>query len=427
MATTTTVASALKARFYLDQNTIPDMTQGESPALAQISKVTDWGGSDGVFPIIYGNNTSTSATLSTSQTNAGALAITAWSIKPTSNKKHYTIAKIPGDVIRMMDGGTKNAYFPAVEGEVQSAFSGAGRSLSVRLFGDGSGAIAQVKNVGAGSSAGELGNTTLICGNSTVGAMPWQAKYFEVGKKYVAASAKTGSTRNSAATLTVASKDEDAGTVTFTAALSSGIGAIAQNDYLFPEGDRTDAVTNGCIDGFEAWTPYDRTVGSNLATAFHGVTRATNPSVLAGAYADGTSKSLYQSIFDMIVKLCDRKSKPDKVWTSFSKWGELCNELGSKASVDNINIGRYGFQGLKILGPKGMVDVMPDNGCPDNRIFVHQSNTWKLLSLGKPIGFLDEDDQKMLRESAADSYEVRVGGYIEAVCLAPGWNGVIAV
>jgi hypothetical protein len=53
-STFTTMGAALKTRFYLDKNTIPDLTYEESPAFALIPKSEDWGGDNSTFPIILG-------------------------------------------------------------------------------------------------------------------------------------------------------------------------------------------------------------------------------------------------------------------------------------------------------------------------------------------------------------------------------------
>jgi len=206
------------------------------------------------------------------------------------------------------------------------------------------------------------------------------------------------------------------------------IGAAAAGDTVFRIGNRQDsaAPTRLRIAGFEAWIPYVRT---GLSTALFGVDRSLHPTRLAGAYLNGSTKSIKESIKSMITTLASRGGKPDYAVVSFDKWDQLSNELGSKVEYTDVKVGEtgvVGFSGIRIQGPKGNVEVLPDIGCPDNRCFVLQRETWKLLSLGKTIGFLDEDDNRMLREGSADQYEIRIGGYMELLCMAPGRNGVIS-
>jgi hypothetical protein len=40
--------------------------------------------------------------------------------------------------------------------------------------------------------------------------------------------------------------------------------------------------------------------------------------------------------------------------------------------------------------------------------------------MGTDPGILEEDGNMVLRKAAADSYEVRVGGYPQVVCDGPG-------
>ena len=54
-------------------------------------------------------------------------------------------------------------------------------------------------------------------------------------------------------------------------------------------------------------------------------------------------------------------------------------------------------------------------------------DTWSLNTLGEAPMFLDLDNNRMLRESAADAYEVRMGYYGNVACNAPGYNCRVAL
>jgi hypothetical protein len=53
-------------------------------------------------------------------------------------------------------------------------------------------------------------------------------------------------------------------------------------------------------------------------------------------------------------------------------------------------------------------------------------DTWKFWTLGD-IGFIMEDNLRMLRDSTEDSYTWRLGYYGNLVCHAPGFNGVVTL
>jgi hypothetical protein len=71
------------------------------------------------------------------------------------------------------------------------------------------------------------------------------------------------------------------------------------------------------------------------------------------------------------------------------------------------------FRGIQINGPRGPIKVVPDQNCPNDRAFMLDMDSWKLYSLGKAPKILDTDGLRMLRDSNADSVEVRVGYYAQ--------------
>lgn len=421
MSTFTTSAAALKTRFYLDKETIPDLTYEESPAYALLPKSEDWGGNSAEFPITVGQNQTGSASFAKAQGNKGTAAGTflmkRWSLSPSLNKKHYSFATVPGDLIRAMEGNA-NAYFPQVAADVESAFKSNARRFSVDLFRDGFGAIGSILNPGG------ISGSTITLSNAE------DAKNFEANMVVQFSQSNAGHVlRNAGGELTVAAVDEDAGIITFTAAVGT-LAAVAVGDFVFPTGDRQDSATPARLRlvGFEGWVPFDRT--TITGTPFFGVDRTIHKTRLGGSFLDGTQKSIRESVQTMVSVLAGRKAKPKYAFCSFSKWNELALEMGSNVQYVDLKAGAtgaVGFTGIRVNGPKGNVEVLPDQGCPSNRCFVIQPDTWKLLSLGRPIGFLDEDEQRMLRETSSDSYEIRIGGYVELLCMAPGYNGVIAL
>lgn len=425
MSSFTTAAAAIKTRFYLDKNTIPDMTYEESPLYALLPKSEDWGGDNSTFPIMIGQNQTGSATFATSQglkaTAAGTYNLKKWLLPSSGNKKHYTFATIPGDLIRAMEGNA-NAYFPEVSANVESAIKASARRFSIDIFRDGFGAVGTI-------AAGGITLATITLTQAE------DAKNFEQNMNVIFSATNgsavlRGAGGGAAQVLIVDSVNEDAGTVTFTANVSTvtgGGGVVAVGDVCFPFGDRQDSVTPARLRlvGMEGWVPFDRTT---LTGTFFNIDRTKNPTRLGGSFLDGTTKSIRESIQTMVALLASRKANPKYAFVSFSKWNELSLELGSNVQYVDVKAGEQGavgFRGIRVNGPKGTVEVLPDQGCPSNRCFVIQPDTWKLLSLGKPIGFLDEDDNRMLRETTSDSYEVRIGGYVELLCMAPGFNGVI--
>ena len=86
-----------------------------------------------------------------------------------------------------------------------------------------------------------------------------------------------------------------------------------------------------------------------------------------------------------------------------------------------------GFRGVQVHSGKRTITVLSDDNVSGDRIAVVTRNSWRLDSLKKPIRILDLDSNKFLRESNADGYELRVGGYKQVQCNAPAYNMNIAL
>ena len=108
---------------------------------------------------------------------------------------------------------------------------------------------------------------------------------------------------------------------------------------------------------------------------------------------------------------------------NYSNFADLEKALGSKVSYVEKNIKpEIGFRGILIHGPRGPINVIPDQNCPNGVAYMIQLDVWKLYSLGKAPRILSGDGLKQLRVSDADAVEVRVGYYAQLGCRAPGWN-----
>ncbi len=99
--------------------------------------------------------------------------------------------------------------------------------------------------------------------------------------------------------------------------------------------------------------------------------------------------------------------------------------LGSKVIYDQekTDIPDIGFKGVQLVAPgaSGFVKVFADPNCPKGFFHILQLDTWTLWTRGE-IGFLMDDDQRILRNTASDSYELRMGYYGNVVCDAPAYN-----
>ena len=108
---------------------------------------------------------------------------------------------------------------------------------------------------------------------------------------------------------------------------------------------------------------------------------------------------------------------------NYNNFADLEKALGSKVSYVEKNIKpEIGFRGILIHGPRGPINVIPDQNCPNGVAYMIQLDVWKLYSLGKAPRILSGDGLKQLRVYNSDAVEVRVGYYAQLGCRAPGWN-----
>ncbi len=116
-------------------------------------------------------------------------------------------------------------------------------------------------------------------------------------------------------------------------------------------------------------------------------------------------------------------ARPDRVWMSIGKMADLIKSLGSKVQYIDQEWGTVGFKGVRVHLDNMVVDVFSERNCPKESMFVLQSNSWLLHSLGEAPGILNLDTLEALREPNSDGIEIRIGYYAQLSCNAPGWNG----
>ena len=217
--------------------------------------------------------------------------------------------------------------------------------------------------------------------------------------------------------ITVTDVNRDTGVLTTDA--TSAIGSAAVGDYIFQEGDY-----DAKLSGLAAWVPST----APGATSFFGLDRTTDVTRLAGIRIASSTVSglpIEEKLQVAASRLAREGGSPDVILINYENFRDLEISLGSKVVYDRAPEGAVvGWNGLTIRGPKGPIKVVPDQSCPPNRAYVLTLSTWKLGSPGPAIKVLDRDG-KLIRESAADAYEVRIAFYGNLGCLAPGWNSVV--
>jgi len=383
------------------------MVYKDQPLHALLPKYENATGENIPTPLLYGNPQARSATFSIAKSQS-ANANTKGVKFLVTRVKDYAVATVDGETMKA-SANDPGAFMSAASTEFDGALNSLARSLGIAEYGDGSGAIGQVNAEPTEAS------TTVIQLKD-----PEQVTNFEVGQVLNIWSAKTGGSQRSVdgstVNLTVSAVDRDVGTVTISSTYNAS-GTIAANDYLFCQGDR-----GLKLKGLDAWLPATApTAGDN----FFGVDRSADPVRLAGVRFDGTGKPIEDALVQGIRRAEREGAKISHIFVNYKRWAELEISLGSKVVYSDAasqEVADVGFRGIRIQGSKNFVNVIADINCPDNVAYALQMDTWQLLSLGRPVDFIEDDGKKILRQSDADGVEARMAYYAQLRCFAPGFN-----
>jgi energy-converting hydrogenase Eha subunit B len=279
------------------------------------------------------------------------------------------------------------------------------RNLHIMAYRNGSG-YRGVVGVGTGTAVLTLTN-------------PEDAHNFEVGMSIDGA---TGAGAPHGTPDTISAINRIAGTLTSTLAVWPA--AILNGDNLFVEGDYTIAAGINMVSGLEAWLP-----AVVPAPAFFGVVRTLDATRLGGLRFAGAALVIEEALNNAANLVAAHGGTPTHCFLNYTNYQDLINALGAKATYEQIESAhtgmdgaRIGFEGVRIIGPKGPIKVIPDNACPVNLGYMLQLDTWVCASIGAAPKILNQDGNRYLRVNNADQVEVRVGYYGNIGCKAPGYN-----
>ena len=389
-------AAALK-QHYTDER-IENMVYKDNPFLAMVAKYEDFGGENLKLPIKYGNPMGRSATFTTAQSNVTGGNIKAFLL---TRIKDYAIAQIENEVLEASKGNA-NAFLEAAVFAIDGSIQAATRSLAVALYGNGKGSIGVVST--SDSTTITLATTQDITN-------------FEVDMSLVSSADESGGTAGTA--ISVTGINRDTGVLTMGADPSTIFTSTLK--YIFVEGDyATDSTALLKVSGIAAWLP---STAPGSTDSFFNVNRSADVDRLGGIRFDASSLPIEEGLIGAAARAARAGGKPDYCFMNYSNFADLEKSLGSKVSYVEKNIKpEIGFRGILIHGPRGPINVIPDQNCPNGVAYMIQMDVWKLYSLGKAPRILSGDGLKQLRVYNADAIEVRVGYYGQLGCRAPGWN-----
>lgn len=403
-----TGADGILKQHYTDDR-VENMVYQDNPLLAFMPKMEDFTGKNLPVPIIYGNPQGRSATFARAQARS---LLTSSKIGDflLTRVKDYSVAVIDNETLEATKGNA-GAFLEAATVEIDGAINTLTRSLAISQYRSGYGEIGVL-------SGGVVSGTTLTL--LTIEDI----SNFEIGQELDVASSSTGSVRaygSSGNGLIVTGVDRINGVLTFAYAVNdatNGIPTIGVSDTLFVRGDHSgSSITK--IAGLEAWLP-----SSNpSATTFFGQDRSVDPTRLGGLRKDISAMPIEEGLIDGASLVAREGWKLDHYFMNYGKYAELEKALGAKVQYIDMKMNaEVSFRGIQINGPRGPINVVPDQNCPSNRVFGLTKNQWKHYSLGKSVRVIDTDGLQMLRQASADGVECRYGYYAQMGTRAPGAN-----
>ena len=360
------------------------------------------------FPISYSNGGGRSASFSNAQSNPNGskgvkLALT--------TSQDYAVIQWSDEVLESSEGADAAAFFDARKKEMDVKLIELGNSLSVSLFRSGSGSIGKIVS-------------TQSAGSTTLGlAVAEDIKNFQVGAKVYFDSVDGGGTVGTTVSF-VRSVDLVAGTFELSAtdggaALTATAADATAGQFAFVQGDY-----DAKVKGLQAWLP------STVATSgdnFFGIDRYRDRVRLAGWYLDKSGAPIEEAIAGAakdVTKIS--MANPKLCLLSPSDFLTLSLSLQSKVMYVDVKPNatvNFGYRGIMINGPKGMIECVQDSDTPDGEAFLLDMDSWELLFKGsEPLHLQNRDGLVIRAVSDADAWEARMKYNVQLACGAPGFN-----
>ena len=406
----TSFSDAFK-RLYTPQR-LESMAYKRNPLHAMFGKNMGFYGDSMPIPIVYANPQSRSADVATAIAAApnASSQIKAFLL---TRAKDYGVINIDNETMEASEND-RGAFMAARKVEVDGILNSVIRSLAIAEYRLGYGLIGKVS---------AISTATITLTN------PRDITNIEKGQVHVFAATESASAlRNTGGTttLTVLSVNRTAGTVTYTAAVSTVTGTTT-GDSIFCNGDRQDSAspTKRKVSGLLGWLP---TTAPTSGDSFFGVDRSLDTR-LGGLRQTATGSSIEEALTDAAALCFQEGGAPDKCFVNYLIWAQLEKSLQSRGVLQMAELKvtpTIGFPAIRVMGPGGPIDVVADQNCPTGIGMMLQMDRWKFWSLKGAPRVFNSDTLEMLRLSTSDGVELRAGYYGNLACDAPGYNCNIA-
>ncbi len=361
--------------------------------LSMVAKKASFYGRQMQVPVIFANpvgRSATAATAYTSSTTGGKKALFT-----VTRSQDYASVNLDGELIHSSKND-RGAFLSAVKVETDGMLDELGHSLSLSLYRNGGGARGKIASISTNT-------ITLVDAEDTANFKVGMVLENDTTDGSSGGAVDTGSSD-------VTNINEEAGTIE----LTSGTNFVA-NDFLFADGD-----FGNMLEGLSSYIPV-------TAGTLYGLDQTEHREMLAGTYISDTSFSIEESILVTAERVAKRGGRPDKCFISHEKFTNLVFGRESKVVTHSGGMDKIGFRGFPVDYSGGTLLVHPDPDCPPNDGFVLTMRSWELHHLEGLPHIVKDDGIRALRNSGADSIQIRGRYFAALVCYAPAWNGRFAI
>lgn len=402
MANTTLSSVAYLFKTVFDTG-LADESLRLHPTLDMIPKEGGFGGDSIVYAVKVGNAQNIASTASGSSGIAAAQAVGSnskgYKFTMTRVRKTGTISLDIEALKAAME--TDGAFERLVVEEVDGFVNEFTDRLGFDLFRDGYGA---------------RGIRSSINSNTITLTVPDDARNFKIGMLLGASPNADGSTPRSGSSA-ITAVDHDGGTITVTSA--AAITSFANSDYLFASPE----IGNN-LQGFDLCTP----LVTPTSTLFRGVDRTAAPALLAGSRIDDTGSLPEENAGKVAVKIRNHGGMADTLVLNPQRYWEMCRRIGAKVMYQaGGGNAAYGFEGVTITSPAGILRVISDPDCQVSRGRLFNNASHKIRTLGEFVHIGNEDGNYELRLATDDALESRVRSLSNYQQTKPRDHGVFSI
>lgn len=384
------------------QSEIQNLMYEDSPLHAFTNKDTSWTGNTREIIMQYANGgghspdfTVAKETKSTNQ--FGKMSVELADLYALWSVEHKAILASRTD---------KGAVVKALENATKGALKKVKRDVCWMLHGNGGGSI------------GRLASTT--SGTSLIFREARTLRNIEIGDYLQLASddGRAGAGVRAGDALKVTAKDVENLTVTVDQAYTTAIPTATTSDYVFLKG-----FYGAAMEGLETYVPESAPGVGDVPTSVWGMSRTADTRRLGGIRVGGRGLLIQDAIKKALKVARDESASTDLILMSTDDFYSLESSLGSSVQRVQRKVAEVGFDGVKfVAGGSKPIEVYMDPDCKANIVWLLQTDTWTMSSMGDYPDFLGMNGERFIQEEASPTFEGRVGGYGQFYCDAPGYN-----